>query len=461
MGVGVGTCVLNIGRFVSVFFSARYVSAAELGQFFLIQLLCGILITIAGFGTSAGLVKLVADQDESVEKRRIIFAVGNFFVVAFLIIMALATGLNSLCNVVSVTPMVAAFALTQALLQYYSTAIQSLRDFKILSRANVLGGILKAVSVPLIFLNIEPTVQGLFTAMTVTNVIPLFVLMYHLYHGQSRKLVFACDIDCLRENLRFSFPLYLNDLYSILYDRGYALLIAVMMNPAALAYYTIATRLPSVVEDFRRIYTSVFYPTMLELVRKNRSAAAEFLKMSVSSGLSVILAGAALFYFFREEITTLVFSARYREVSLAAFLMMTRAAFTFCGPLMGNTLIALGRNAAPIRINSVVTTVTFALTAIVIPWYGYMGVVWVSLLGEVFGITLNVFYLRSAGILLPVGDLLLPPLVFAITIASLAVNNIFLTIPAVGLFTGFFLWQSHNIFQRFHAYRSTPEATPN
>ena len=93
----------------------------------------------------------------------------------------------------------------------------------------------------------------------------------------------------------------------------------------------------------------------------------------------------------------LIFSVKYEACSLAAFIMLVRCVFTFCNPIMGHTLIALGQNKAPLYINFAVTTIAFATTYILIPSFGYMAAVYVSFIASSIAFSLNWLYLKFSG----------------------------------------------------------------
>ena len=93
---------------------------------------------------------------------------------------------------------------------------------------------------------------------------------------------------------------------------------------------------------------------------------------------------------------------------MAAFIMLVRSVLTFCGPIMGLTLIALGHNKAPLRINVVVTTFTFLSSYFLIPYWGYMGVVYVAIVGSVIGFTLNWLYIRYSQLKVDLGRNIVP-----------------------------------------------------
>ena len=115
-------------------------------------------------------------------------------------------------------------------------------------------------------------------------------------------------------------------------------------------------------------------------------------------------------------------------ISSATFLLLFRSAITFSGPLMGNSLIALGHCKAPLKINTMNVIVGISASYMLIPRFGFMGVVYVAFVVSILGFSANYVYLRSKGFCLNLGPILffatLPSIALFMNIELLKVSNL-------------------------------------
>jgi len=130
------------------------------------------------------------------------------------------------------------------------------------------------------------------------------------------------------------------------------------------------------------------------LKSEDEKRAGFLLSISVVLVFTVIAFGSIAFYLFKEEIIGIVFSREYIVVALAVFILLANSALSFCAAIMGFSLVALGHNAAPLKINLFVTTASFVASYFVIPYFGYMGVIYVAFASAILGFAINYLYLR-------------------------------------------------------------------
>ena len=397
LSVGGGALVLNLGRFVVVLISVRYIKPYDLGIYFLIMAAVGIITSVAGFGTNVSLVKFIVEEENNNKKISLATVTIVFFLISLLTVIAILTIFNSAFNLFEIRLSYVYLCVSFALFFYLNYILQGLKKFKAISIANSINGISK-ICIAFVFIVImEIGFEGLIWTIIISNIAGVFLQTYNIYNGVSVNSAFSFEKRGLIKILKFSMPIYFNQIYSNLYDRGYTILIAALLNPTAVAYYNIATRIPAFVDQLRQVYNAVYFPQVIELLKENREKAKKLLSISVSLSFITIALGSLAFYLFKNQIVIIIFSQEYKTVSLAAFIMLARCSLSFCGPIMGFSLVALGHNSAPLRINLITTSISFLASFFVIPYLGYMGVVYVAFACSILGFIFNYFYLQYVG----------------------------------------------------------------
>ncbi len=427
LSVGAGAVLINISRLISVVIATRYLSVNEMGLYFLVMISISVISAFASFGTNISLVKFINEKETDSMKNKTLFTGLNAYILSLILTLALSLIINYFWPIIQIRSWYIFLFLTFSIFNHMNVVFQGLKQFRLISISNSTNALSKFIFVVLFLMVLKKGFSGLLMALVFSNFLALIFQMYALYSRHSFKEVLGFDTSILKEILVFSGPIYLNQLYSILYSKGYSFLLAFMLNPSAVAYFNIATRIPNGIEQLRQIYLTVFFPTILDLIKNKFGKAMDLLHVSITAAMVGVMAVSAIFFPFREEIMAVIFSEKFVACSLAAFLMLFRCIFTSCNPIMGQTLIALGKNKAPLYINFLVTTVSFPMTYFLIPSMGYMAAVYVSLAASVSGFFLNWLYLKKSGMAIGIWlHFFILIIVFIVYIGSVLHKNIFL-----------------------------------
>jgi len=392
--VGGGSLILNFGRIVTVLISTRFIDAEKLGIYFILIAAAGIIASVAACGTNVSLVKYVVEEESSHKKYSIVVSSILFFCGALLAVTGFSVLLNNELGFIHVQLSYILLGLSFGLFFYLNSALQGLKKFSAISIASSANGVSKIIASIVFIAMMGLGFEGLVWTIIVSNIIGVCFQVSSLLRGGDISGV-SIDVNYLWRIIKFSFPIYLNQLYSNFYDRGYMILIAAMLDPVAVAYYGVAKMIPSFIDQIHQVYNSVYFPKLCALLKdKDEKRAGLLLSVSIVLAFTIIAFGAIIFYLFQAPIISIVFSSEYAAVALAAFILLARSALTFCAATMGFSLVAMGNNTAPLKINLFITTLSFAASYIVIPYFGYMGVIYVAFTSAVLGLGINYLYLR-------------------------------------------------------------------
>ncbi len=402
--VGGGSLFLSLGRFITIVIATRFVGTSNLGIYFLVVASAGIITSIAGFGTNVAIVKFIAEEEDV--KNKILFSSVTilFFLVCLLSVIVVTIFINSVTSFVEIKLMHIWVCISYAVFFYLNYPLQGFKKFKSISLANTLNGALKIVLALTLVAFFKFGFEGLLWTVILSNTIAVLFQLHSLYNGFKITELSFSQFNFLRNLLKFSLPIYLNQIYSNFYDRGYTLLIAAMLNPAAVAYYNIAIKFSAFIDQLRQIFNSVYFPKLVELLKTHKEKAEKLLKISITIIFISLSFGAFVFFITRNQVITFLFSTEYKTVSLAAFIMVSRCVFSFCSAVMGFSLVAHGHNSAPLKINVIITSFSFITSYLCIPYYGYMGVVYIAFFCAILSFLFNYFYLNYANFFLRLGS---------------------------------------------------------
>ncbi len=398
LSVGGGHLSLTASKFITIVIATRCVSIKEMGVYFLVMATSGVITDIAGCGTNVALVKYLAEEEDEKIRQSNVFVTTLFFFLNLTTVIIICIIVNNIWGFIKFEPLYVLFCGSVAVFTYLNFPLQGFKKFKKIAIANFLNGIVKIVSALILMIYLDKGFIGLLWTITISNLIGILFQIYSLDMKLWVQKISFSHLTFLSQLLKFSLPIYINQLYSNLYDRGYTFLIAALLNPTSVAYFNIATRLSVFIDQLRRVYNSVYFPKIVELVKYRKNKAEKLLQISIEIIFISIAIGSFLFFTFKNQIIILVFSSEYQSASTAAFIMIARCAFSFCSVVMGFTLVGSGYNIAPLIINIIVTSLSFIASYFCIPYYGYQGVVYIAFICSIIGFIFNYYYLRYVGL---------------------------------------------------------------
>jgi len=449
--VGGGAIAVSLGRFLCVIIATKYIPPEKLGLYFLLMAMIQIFSTVASFGTNTTIVKFLAEENDVEEKEKIIFSAVNMQLCALVATAGMAVICNSFLSYLNIRPSYLMLFISLSLFTYLNAVLQGLSYFKIISVVNALSGALKVVFVAIFVAYFQFGLEGLVVSLILSNIIPIGLQLYILYKNSSPSKYIIFDKAILKKMLTFSYPLYLNNLFSIAFNKGYTLIIALLLSPTAVAYYSIAERIPDLLNQARQVYATVFFPEIVTLLNKDPEKAKHLLKLTIELSFVLLTAVSFIFFIGGEGIIGLVFSEDYKKIAYAVALLLLAKPFLFSGSFIGQTLVALGQNKAPFRINIGISVLIIGLCFYYLPRYGYMAAIYVTLFTSFIGYAANSAYLRYCKIYIKSGKL-----ISAMTLSCLLVAAAFiadekvLTFISSAIFCCFWMLCIVNIFKSIY-----------
>ena len=229
---------------------------------------------------------------------------------------------------------------------------------------------------------------------------------------------FRFDRSAFNNIIRFSLPLYANNILTFVYGRINIFLIGIFLNPVSIALYDIAAKIPEGVDRMFKSFIVVYFPNFSKLLAEgNQREAQRMMNQSLILFSVIIVFGVLASFLFREEIFRLIFSDQYLDASFAFSLMMLNFYIQAIYNIMGYSLVSAGHPAVPAKINLVSSTVNITGALLMIPAFGFLGAVYAHLAMDIVSQILHFQYLKKAGIQADYRRYLQPVMILAVLVA--------------------------------------------
>lgn len=377
------------------------------GVFALLLVTSDFIIYATGMGLTASMPKLVAETDASQRKRLIGGALAGQ--------LALLLGVGALTLILQlflrnperITQDPAWLGVHACLhLLPLLFIIGGLRDMILAMLAGLdryafrAGGIALAslAQVALVYVFVWRAGGGVMTltlAMAASYGIAL-VLLWAGLGGNGRP---RFDRAAYGESVRFSFPLYINQVMNFFNQRFDTVLVSALAGVTHAAVYEMIKRLPVIVNRVMNALLVPYLPHISQLVgAKNYAGAARVLHHAVGLSAFVGYGAVLLLAAVQKPLILLLFNAEYLAGASVLGLLLAAASLALQSGLMAQMLIALGRNIPVPLVNMTAMAVTLLADIALIPRFGMAGAAWAAVAASGLSFMLLAVFTHRAGI---------------------------------------------------------------
>ena len=426
----IGTISGMVFQFLTVMVMTRYVTKEDLGIYVLIIVIVNMFNLLGGLGVELTMVKFIASKkaEESQDVLFPVLVIRAFGSLLFsLIFIAIGRYLMHLFDdriYQYLWYILAIFVLANYRDLFYNL-MQGLNQFKQYSIVNVVSSAFRIVIVVLFLLLTRLDIKILLIIEILATLQPLvhqlFVIPFKKY------LRVKPTRETYKRVINFSIPLYLNNLVVFINGQMNIFIIGAYLNPASVANYDVASKVPVALKKIFSSFIIVYFPNLATLFSDdNKKTAVNLIERSLGI-FSIAISLLFVFSFiFRNELTVLLFSSRYAEVSIAFALLILNFFIRGLGDLMGYPFVPAGYPSVPTWINALASVISIGLSFLFVPIYGYMGVVYALLIMNLISTALFYLFLVKYGINPKVKSFLKPATLFLIIPFSLLFSGQYL-----------------------------------
>jgi len=457
----IGTVSAMAFHFISLMFLTRNLNQNDFGIYVIILVIVNLFVVLSGLGLNITLVKFITGTDETKNFssfRSILILRTAYLIFVSIIFYALAGLILPLFNL-NDTRFILFIPLLFAAMNYrelFFNLLQGLRLYKKFAVVQTVSAVMRVVFIFLLIkmelLNITNLVYIELATAAVTAIILLFTVPF------KNMMSFSPEKGMYRRLLKFSFPVYLNNLLTFSYDRVSIFIIGALLNPVSVALFDVASKIPEALQRMSFSFTIVFFPNQSKLFGEgNVKGAAALMNKSLHFFSVVIMSGVLISFLFGEEIIRLLFTEAYIESSLAFSLLMLNLYFRILSNIMGYSLIASGNSSAPVKVNSVTAIVNLIFSIIFIPEFGFIGAVYALLIMNTLSQMIYHWYVVRSKIFDEGINYLRPLFIIIVLLVpyyllpySLLINAAI--IAAYFIICWFYVWEFRNFVSGFAGY---------
>lgn len=402
LSIGLGSASLSILGLVASIVAVRYLPLEDYGAFVLVLVVANFLVEVSALGLTLAIPKYIASANEPEEQAAIINTMVTMRVATLLLAGALGYvaraplaalfGSEAFLMLIDGLPLL---TLVIGMNKLLGAMLQGTMKFEVIGSTNTTSSILNLVLIIILLPILSVGVWGLVWA----RVLSLLIANWTRYVELRVPRRIQLDWRIMGDMLRFSRPLYLNDVLTFLFSRIDTLLIGTFLGPVEIALFEVARKIPESLIMAYDAFRAVYFPFIARFQADGQTEKSTYLineSLRWWTFLSSLLAFGGLL--FGKEGFELIFTQQYLASVPAFNILMIAFIFLLVDYTLGYSLVAIGESDKPMYINIFRTAIILSCNLLFLPTMGVIGAAVGSLLGFILATPLNFVFLRQKDI---------------------------------------------------------------
>ncbi len=421
-----GSASASIGQISSMlfhFFSisvlARTMEVREFGLYSLILAITYLFNTLGSFGLEITLVKFITGEAKEDRNKILLpvliikFITTTLFCFAFyflsdLILQLFDKDLGRFTFYITTLIFLGSFR------DVFYNLLQGLNLFKKYAIVQTFSAAVRVIFIlSFIFLSIL-NFNTLLMIEVYTAIIAILVLLIVLPF--KTLISFKMEIEVYRKIIKFTLPVYFNNIFTIIYGRSNLFIIGIYLTPVSVAYYDVASKIPEALKKMLNSFLLVYFPSVSRLLSGgDKKSAADLMNKSIT--LFNICLGILVFatFVFSKEIIQVLFSEKYIPVSIAFSMLMFNFLLRTSENIMGYSILSSGHPEIPMKVNITSSIISLGGTILFIPLVGYIGAVYALLLMNITSLFQYNYYLKKLDLRMDFNGFLRPMIILLVS----------------------------------------------
>lgn len=408
---GMSTVISIASLFIETLIAARLLDTNSFGIFQIIVVVVNLIVMVVDLGWKTTVTQMLASSERSrqelIVSTGLLFRTAVIFAVSIIVLLAqdLLLIFDSSGEILHYAALIPIMVLVTSGEEFFLAIHQGLQGFHHMAVSQIMRGALRLALSAGFLLFLKTGMPGLIYSWIISFGASLLLLFFVL--PLPKRLILSSAM--LKEMFNFGLPLYGNRVLFFVSGRIDVLLLGAMIGPNAVAYYNVATRIPTGLLQLEGSYTSVFFPTMTDYLANGKKVeATRLLNRSIRFLAFVFCFTALIGVLFGGRIITLLFSEKYAPSSGIFSILMTSLPLVILANIMGYSLTSAGFPARSLAQNTVGVIVTITANLVLIPLLGITGPAYASFLGYLVTSLLCVWLLWRSGVNFAASNVLKP-----------------------------------------------------
>lgn len=394
----IGTIVTMGFHFISIYFLARYLTVKEFGFYALIFSISNLLNLLSSLGLEISIVKYIAEgstiRDKVLKPTLLLKTAGTLIFIILFIIGYRLYPTNTDESIWNYNIFILIIFILGSYRDLFYRILQGLNKFRNYTYIQITSASARvALILLLIYLNkfdfLSLLYIEVFTALLSVTIQTNYIPFKSLLNKSDLKT----DYKYL---LKFSIPLYANNLITFIYDRIGVFIIGVVLTASSVAIFDVASKLPGAIQGILSSFILVFFPNISSLFSIGDKENAEELLNQSLNFFSVLLSIFSLIVFlWRNEIVTLFFSVKYLASAIPLSLFMFSLMIRFFANVLGYSIVSAGYSRIPMKVNAIAMIVGILSTWLFVNFWGYTGAVFATILLNLVSFIQYLYYFKT------------------------------------------------------------------
>lgn len=371
-----GTIFTMVFHFLSLFFITREISVPDFGIYALVITISGFLNLLSSMGLEVSIVKFISEGSQFRENiLRPITVLKTLSTIALLIVFIFFYKYYPVDGKIQIWDyniFTVLIFLLGSYRDYFYRLLQGLNKFVDYTLIQILSALSRLIIILLWINYLEFSLVILFY-------IEVFVIFFTVilqiiripFNSFWRKPDQSITYKYL---LKFSLPLFFNNIITFIYDRIGIVVTGALMTTASVAIYDISTRLPGAILGVISSFILVFFPNISTLFSIGDLINAEKLVNQSIKLLTIIISLLTIIIFtWRDEIIIILFSSKYIDASIPLVIMMISLLLRSLANILGYGIVSAGYSRIPMQVNLVSMIIGVISTIVLVYYLGYIG----------------------------------------------------------------------------------------
>lgn len=398
----IGQSSSMVFHFLSIMLLTRGLSVFDFGIYSLSIVVAYLFNTISSLGLEVTLVKFISGENNEDKKQvflptlyiKIIsasFVSIVFFLISKTILGLFGKGIESYSIYINIMFFLGTFR------DHFFNLFQGLNLFRKYATVQILAAFIRFSSILLLLWLKTINLQNVLLIEIITLV---FTITLQLFNIPYRKIISPFSgFNIYKKIFNFCTPVYLNNIFHIIYGRANYFIIGAFLSPISIAFYDIAYKIPDSLKKLFDSFILVYFPNLSKLLARGELREGEELMNKSLSFFSLFITSLVfLSFLFQKEIIVLLFSYKYINAAMALSLLILNFQFITNVNIMGYSILSAGFPSIPMKINIVSSIISIAGGLIMIPKWGFLGAVYTVLIMNIVSQLLNYINLRKISI---------------------------------------------------------------
>lgn len=407
MAAGIVSGILG---FLSTMYAARYLGVTAFGVLSFAMAFAEIFIVFSDLGLNTLIVRDVA-KDRSLARKymgNILVLKSILIVLSFGFIVFILHILHYPQRTIHVVYLIVLSLIWTTFRKMFNSIFRAFEKMEYISMGDILNSLL-------LFLGILFAIHSKFHVVGfafIYFIVCAFSLGYAIMTCMEKFVIPRIEMDWKfwKDVFRDAWPLGGMAVCIIIYFRIDTVMLSLMKGDATVGIYSVAFRLSEVMTVIPSIFISSVFPVMAKYHENSIDSSVKIYRKAIKYLSFLALPMALLITFLAKPIITIIYGNAFGESAVTLQILIWAAAIMYITMVLGTTFVVANKQLVNFKLTIIAVFLNIALNAILIPKYSYNGAAAATVITEVFGLFVGIFFLNRWGYKLDVGNICRPHL---------------------------------------------------